>query len=228
MCAKLTCPTILVFVLGLLLTSAGHAADPSLIGWWKLDETSGTVAHDASGRGKDGTLQGEPTWVPGRIDGALLFDGEDDYVEIGSVGISGTDRRTMAGWARASTTEIAEETGVFGFLPDGSTDGTYYSVEVDDAGNYVASAHGWAGIFGPVDTEWHHFAVTYEGDEGRWYFDGQLIDVSTGELGTIDQVRIGGNLDVAKYFAGLVDDVRIYNRALTETEIMSLFLPSRN
>jgi hypothetical protein len=93
---------------------------------------------------------------------------------------------------------------------------------VDDAGNYVVSVQGWAGIFGPVDTEWHHLAGTYEGDGGSWYFDGRFIDVSEGEIGTIDQVRIGGNLDSAEYFPGLVDDVRIYSRALTEAEIQAV------
>ncbi|UCD53349.1 MAG: discoidin domain-containing protein [Phycisphaerales bacterium] len=211
-----------VFSFGLIPLSIGSAADPSLVGWWKLDEASGTFAHDASGRGYDGTLQGGPTWVAGTVDGALAFDGEDDYVEIGRVGIDGTDRRTLTGWARASTAEIPEGTGVFGFLPDGSTDGTYFDVEVDNAGNYVVNVQGWVGVFGPVDTEWHHFVATYEGDGGSWYLDGQLIDVSAGEIGTIDQVRIGANLNTAAHFPGLIDDVRIYNRVLTETEIQAV------
>jgi len=211
-----------VFVLGLILTSTGSAADPSLVGWWKFDASSGTIAHDASGRGNDGALEGDPMWVPGIIDGALLFDGEDDYVEVGSVGISGTDRRTLTGWVKASTTEIAEGTGVFGFIPDGSTDGTYFDVEVDGDGNYVVSVQGWVGIFGTVDTQWHHLAVTYEGDGGSWYFDGQYIDVSEGEVGTLDQVRIGANLNSSNYFPGLIDDVRIYNRVLSDAEIQAV------
>lgn len=222
MSKKLTYLAFFVFGLGLILTSVGRAADPSLVGWWKLDEASGTIAHDASGRGHDGALKGGPTWGAGKANGALQFDGEDDYVEIGSVGIDGMDRRTLTGWAKASTTEIAEGTGVFGFIPDGSTDGTYFDVEIDDAGNYVVSVQGWAGIFGAVDTQWHHFAATYDGDGGSWYFDGQFIDVSVGELGTIDQVRIGGRLSNSKYFPGLIDDVRIYNRVLTEAEILAV------
>jgi concanavalin A-like lectin/glucanase superfamily protein/F5/8 type C domain-containing protein len=222
MSKKLTYLVSFVFGLGLILTSLGNAADPSLIGWWRFDEASGTVAHDASDRGNNGVLEGGPTWVTGKIDGALRFDGQDDYVEVGSVGISGTDRRTLAGWARASTTEIPKETGVFGFIPDGSTDGTYFDVEVDDAGNYVVNVQGLVTIFGTVDTQWHHFAITYDGTEGRWYLDGQFIDSMVGETGTIDQVRIGARLSNSKYFPGLIDDVRIYNRALTEAEIRSV------
>ena len=60
-----------VFVLGLILASAGNVAQANLVGWWKLDETSGTIARDASGNGNDGTLKGDPIWVVGKIEGAL-------------------------------------------------------------------------------------------------------------------------------------------------------------
>ncbi len=72
----------------LVLTNIGNAQlDPSLMGWWKLDETSGSVASDSSGNARDGTTFGGPQWITGQLDGALQFDGDDDYVElpIGSV-----------------------------------------------------------------------------------------------------------------------------------------------
>ncbi|MEC8044250.1 MAG: kelch repeat-containing protein, partial [Verrucomicrobiota bacterium] len=53
-----------------------------LVGWWKFDETSGTVAHDSSGNGNDGNLTNGPTWVGGKIGGALSFDGVDDFVQL--------------------------------------------------------------------------------------------------------------------------------------------------
>ncbi|MGB2865283.1 MAG: LamG domain-containing protein, partial [Sedimentisphaerales bacterium] len=211
-----------VFVPGLVLTSTGNAADTDLVGWWKFDETSGTIAHDASGSGNDGTLKGDPTWVAGKIEGSLHLDGDGDYVDVGRVGISGIDTRTIAGWARADTTAIPSWTTVFGFAPDGSTDGTYFDIEVDDAGNYVINVQGWEGVFGAVDTEWHHFAVTYTGDGGSWYLDGQYIDISEGAVGTIDRVIIGAKLEDTNFFPGLIDDVRIYNKALTLAEIKKI------
>ncbi len=213
-----------VFVLELILTSAGNAAETDLVGWWKFDETSGTIAHDASGSGNDGTVEGDPIWVVGKVDGALQLDGNGDYVDVGSVGISGVDPRTITGWARASTTAIPGWTTVFGFAPDGSIEGTYYDIEVDDMGNYVINVQvqGWAGVFGAVDTEWHYFAVTYTGNGGSWYMDGQLIDSIEGPIGTIDQVRIGARLEDNNFFPGLIDDVRIYNKALTLEEIIKV------
>jgi len=211
-----------VFGLWLILVGASDPANAALVGWWKLDETSGTVARDASGRGHNGTLRGNPTWVAGKINGALQLDGEGDYVNIGSVGISGADRRTLAGWARASTTAIPSWTSVFGFAPDGSTDGTYFDIEVDDAGNYVVHAQGWDAFICELNTEWHHFALAYDGAGGTWYLDGEEVGSDAGALGTIDQVRIGAKLSESNYFPGLVDDVRLYDGVLTLNEIRGL------
>jgi hypothetical protein len=60
--------------LGLVLTDLSKGADPTLVGWWKLDESEGTVAADSSGNGNDDTLHGDPQWITGQINGALEFD----------------------------------------------------------------------------------------------------------------------------------------------------------
>jgi hypothetical protein len=212
----------IALVLGLV---GNTSAD--LVAHWQFDESSGSVAHDASGNGNDGTLKGDPQWVAGRIGGAIQLDGNGDYVDVGSVGISGIDQRTIAGWAKASTTDIPPWTSVFGFVPDGDTDGTYYDIEVDDAGNYIVFVGGWGAIFIPVDTQWHHFAVNYNGEGGSWFLDGQLVDSLDGEVGTIDHVRIGTRTSNSNYFPGLIDDVRIYNTVLTLAEIKKLMAGSR-
>jgi len=216
-----------VFVLVLILISAGNAAETDLVGWWKFNEISGTIAHDASGNGNDGTINGDPIWVAGKVDGALQLDGDGDYVEVGSVGISGIDPRTIAGWARASTTVIPGSTTVFGFAPDGNIEGTYFDIEVDDLGNYVVNVQGLQLVLSAVDTQWHHFAATYTGSGGSWYLDGQYINSLDGAVGTIDQVRIGANLEDSSFFPGLIDDVRIYNKALTLEEIKKLMAGSK-
>jgi len=219
---KFTCSLIFLFGFWLILTAAGNPVHAALIGWWKLDEVSGTIARDASGNGHHGTLKGNPQWVAGQVDGALQLDGEGDYVDIGSVGISGMDRRTLAGWAKANTTAIPSWTSVFGFVPDNTTDGTHFDVEVDDAGNYVVHVQGWDAFICALDTEWHHFALVYDGTGGNWYLDGEEIGADEGELGTIDEVRIGAKLNESHYFPGLVDDVRIYDRPLTASAVKSL------
>ncbi|KPK37898.1 MAG: hypothetical protein AMJ65_13585 [Phycisphaerae bacterium SG8_4] len=217
MCKKLAC--LILFVSVLIRTGVCKAADPGLVGWWRFDEGSGTVARDSSGNGHDGVLKGDPQWVFGRTDSALEFDGSGDYVEVGSVGISGLATRTITGWAKASTTNISSWTTVFGFAPSGSTDGTYFDIEVDDSGNYVVNVQGWQGAFGPVDTQWHHFAATFSGTGGSWYLDGRLVDRVDGDVGTIDQFVIGARLSNSNFFGGVVDDVRVYDRPLELDDI---------
>jgi hypothetical protein len=58
-----------VVLLGVILTEAVQAQNPSLVGWWKFDESTGTTAKDSSGKKHNGTLQGAPKWVAGHIDG---------------------------------------------------------------------------------------------------------------------------------------------------------------
>ncbi len=79
MSKKLIFLTSFVLVLGLVMTSVVGAADPDLLVWYKFDETSGTIAHDSSGNGHDGPLNGDPIWVPGQINGALDFGGDGDH-----------------------------------------------------------------------------------------------------------------------------------------------------
>jgi len=98
MCKKLIC---LISFIGMLT----GAADADLVGLWRLDETSGTIAHDASGNGHDGTLIGDPKWVPGKIGGALDFDGEEDLVELGAFDVIGSGI-TLAGWIRPESFAI--------------------------------------------------------------------------------------------------------------------------
>jgi len=80
MCRKLIYLVSVVLVLGLALTSAVEAADPSLVGWWKFDDGSGTTAMDSSGNGNDGTLNGGAQWTDGQIGGAIQFNGSDSSV----------------------------------------------------------------------------------------------------------------------------------------------------
>ncbi|MHC4432707.1 MAG: LamG domain-containing protein, partial [Planctomycetota bacterium] len=216
------------FMLVFAAAGAAEAVEPGLVGWWRFDDGSGTIARDSSGNGHDGILKGDPQWVEAKTDLGLELDGNGDYVEVGGVGISGMAVRTIAGWAKATTTNISSWTTVFGFAPDGSADGTYFDIEVDDSGNYVVNVEGWQGAFGPVDTQWHHFAATFSGTGGSWYLDGRLVDSVDGDVGTIDQFVIGARLSDSNFFPGVVDDIRVYDRALELDDIKKVMAGPRS
>ena len=79
MCKKLIYLISIIFVLGPILTSTTSA---ELVGWWKFDDGTGTTAVDSSGNGNDATVYGNAQWIDGWLDGALQFDGVDDYIEV--------------------------------------------------------------------------------------------------------------------------------------------------
>ncbi|MHC4088351.1 MAG: LamG domain-containing protein, partial [Planctomycetota bacterium] len=195
-----------------------------LMAHYKLDESSGLIAADSSCHGNHGKLSDGPTWQPagGLFGGALLFDGIDDRVDCGGVGISGNAARTIGAWAKASTLAIPAWTTVFGFSNAGSINDTYFDIESDNLGNYVLHTNGWETILWPVDLNWHHFAATHDGIFTTWYRDGSLVGSAPKTLSTVDEVRMGLRKMNYNYFPGLIDDVAIFNSALSSSDIFQL------
>ncbi|HUT46727.1 MAG TPA: LamG domain-containing protein [Sedimentisphaerales bacterium] len=219
-----------VFVLGLVLTSAAKAIDPDLIGYWNFDETSGTTAQDATGNGNDGTLNGDPQWAAGRLGGALEFDGEGDYVDIGNDPIFNiTDQITVACWIKVNQFTYDWQ-AIFTMGDDSwrlqrqtTTDNLCWAC------TGVTGTPGDWWLRGDVnvnDGEWHHIAGVYDGSKFYLYVDGDL-DASKDASGTIDSssypVFIGANAQQSgREFDGLIDDARVYKRALMDTEILGV------
>ncbi len=210
--------------------SALAELDPSLVGWWPFDEGEGTVAYDATGNGNDGVFNGDPQWVQGVHGGALEFNG-DDYLNCGNgPTLQIEDAITMAFWFNVEAFQNTWE----GFLAKG--DDSYRASRGDGSGNAThmgisgTSVGGGNGYFnGTVIVtggEWHHYASTYDGSEGRIYIDGEL-DVTSEGTGQINissyDLYIGENAQATgRYLHGILDDVQIYNRALSEVEINAI------
>jgi hypothetical protein len=184
-------------------------------------------ANDSAG-GHNGTPNGGPTYAAGKFGQAINLDGTNDYVVVGSVGISGAAPRTIAGWAKMNvTTGIPDWTNVFGFSATGSNN-LHFDIEVvgggtTTAGYYGIHVYGWERNIMPPDLGWHHFAATYDGTTISWYGDGLLIGSAAHPgLNTQGDVRIGKRIDTGGFFPGLVDEVQIYSRVLSEAEVAGL------
>ena len=198
-----------------------------LVGAWSFDEGSGTSTADTSGNGITGTIVGA-IWGQGQQGSALLF-AETDYVETGHAGITGTGSRTCAAWIK---TIEADRTILSWGL---NTTGNKWRIRLDATGGLRVEVNGGF-HFGQAflaDDEWHHTAVVLEDDgtpdvsETRIYVDG-LPETARGIQGTaIDtdptgEIRIGLSPYHTSGFIGLIDEVRVYDRALSDGEVRSL------
>ncbi len=238
MCGKSVLLAVVVF---LSLVGAGgpvHAADPNLIGWWRFDETSGTTAADSSGNGLDGTLVGQPQWVAGKTEGALLFDGVDDMVEVAyDPALDLGQALTIAAWLKLqnlSTYYFIAVKAPSGSAPDnyggnyefrtapttGVLEFLHQTSESTNFSSYPSTGRLTAG-------RWYHVAVTIvKGGSVKFYIDGVSAGTATqaGAFGLLNQepLRLAGRKDSYSFFNGLLDEVQIYNRALKDAEIKQL------
>jgi hypothetical protein len=237
--------TKILAIVVLVLASAANAADPNLVGWWKLDETSGTTAADSSGKGNNGTVVGRPQWAAGHIDGALRFSG-NGYVSlpIGSV-ISSLAESTFAIWVNWSGRTDPNRGGWQRIFDFGTDTGNYIYLCPSTGESkaamrvaIVANNNTWDEFdanTGPLPKGWHHVAVTVSRSSRTiiMYLDGNDVGSKTDCVNTIRDLGATTNnwLGKSQYddpnFNGSLDDFRIYNRALSRAEIRALLAQTK-
>jgi len=212
-----------------LIVLAEHLFDDyRAMAQWKLDEKAGDIAHDSIG-GHDGTLQGEPLWQPtgGQVSGALEFDGIDDYVSTPFILNPGNGSLGAFAWIKGSAPGqvIISQTGDFG--------GTWLGIDPSDGTLMTGFSDMYFGALvsetAVTDGQWHHVGLVYDLDSlhRRLYVDGaQVAEDATVVSGMPSDggLYIGASkdLDAGTFFSGLIDDVRIYDMALTPEEIETL------
>jgi hypothetical protein len=198
-----------------------------LVGWWKLDENTGTIAYDSSNGGNNGTLIGNPVWQPsgGAIGGALELNGKDDFIKIDNESAFDiTGQITISAWV--NITDVPQEwTGI---VTKGDSAWRLSSSFAENIFHFGISYDDYLNGQATVDSGgWHNVVCVYDGRKMSIYVDG-ILDASrlrTGLIGTNDYpVCIGENIELTKHrFHGLIDDVRIYNYALSEDEVSGLY-----
>jgi len=216
--------------------------DPSLVGWWKLDEGLGTRAVDWSGYNRHGTIYGGPIWVDGYDGGALEFDGINNYVDlpIDSL-IPSLTSCTITTWVDFSNTGGPWQR-IFGFFnPNGFTSYMTLTPRSGDSGPMTfAIVTDFASPYPGNETDqliapstlvsgWHHVAVAIDGQSDphsmQLYLDGTVVAEDITETLPADLNDITSNMlghtvhGLEAYFTGLLDDFRIYNYAMTQDEI---------
>jgi len=212
--------------------SETYSYDDGLVGFWQFEEGSGTITADASGLGNTGTLINGPTWVSRNNDSALNFDGVDDYVDCGNdPSLNLTSNLTISAWINPRS---FGQNG-YGRIVDKGSSSTGFSFFLNEADNnlgYViyggTVVRSDAGVI--ALNQQQCVAVVYNGLSSTitFYIDGQEAGSSNYQTNPIDSsndplfIGIRG-YDLNRDFDGLIDEVRIYNRALSADEIQELY-----
>jgi hypothetical protein len=207
---------------------AGDSPKSGLVAWWKLDEKSGRKVSDSSGNGLQGEFVGNPVWrSAGRIGGTLEFSGDGDYVVIGNQPqFDLTKAITVAAWIKVNRFDRNWQSIV------GKGDLSWRIARDRDrdcvqfAFNAMPQEQLLKGQIPVNDGKWHHVAGVYDGHTMYLYVDGKL-DLSretTTDIPLSDKpVYIGENSQATgRFWNGLIDDVRVYNRPLNAVEIAAL------
>jgi|CXWL01.1.fsa_nt_gi hypothetical protein len=199
------------------------------VGWWKLDENTGTAAADSSGSGNNGTLTNGPTWTAGRLGAALAFDGINDNVTIPhSTSLALTGAFSMAAWVNP-----AISTTNFKSVMVKNYTHFFYASSKGYCGNgaVLVGFVGSAGTKTACDPNplpanaWTHLAATSDGSVLRLYRNGVLTSSAavTGVPVTSTGTLQLGASRFGEYFNGKLDEARVYNRALSAAEVLALF-----
>ncbi|MCW1925004.1 Ig-like domain-containing protein [Luteolibacter arcticus] len=205
--------------------------DPlGMVGWWKMNATSGDLADDSTGRGGHGSVTGG-TWTPGRRAGALSFDGSGGVSCGTRASISGPGAFSVGAWVRIPTSHANQAVIVQQRSPN--LFNGQYALRVDGDGKPSFWVYGdnaeqfnFKAVSSIKDNQWHHVMAVREGNMGHIYIDGTLSNSASGiarSLNPAIAVFMGYDArDRNRYLTGAIDDVRIFNRALGADEINTL------
>jgi hypothetical protein len=223
----------MLFTMG--LASASASADSSVVGLWHFDEGSGLVAGDSSGLGNNGTLSGGVTWLPGVNGSALSFDGVTGSVDVPDSSSLEPGQITVQAWVRRSGSPgdfkyIVDKgysgciAGSYG-LYSGPTGGAVFYVSVPGFSSYALSPDAGTGIW---DGNWHMLTGTYDGSTLRLYVDGAEVGSGTSWSTGIGYSLPNNDLFFGSYmgcdgldYPGAIDEVQIWDRALSPAEIQA-------
>lgn len=195
----------------------------NVLGYWKLDEGTGSIAVDSGENQKDGRIY-NAEWVEGISGSALSFNGTSSYVEISHDSLFNVKEMSFSAWANTNKHETTK------VLQKGDWDGH---------GIYLDKWTGWKTAFRingasyninwtqgqPKKDNWYFLTATYDGKQIKLYVDGKLVnflDVE-GELNTNSRPVLIGSAGGQKYFSGILDELTIYDAVLTEAEVLALY-----
>jgi hypothetical protein len=207
--------------------------EEGLVAYWNFDEGNASIAYDSSGNNNHGVLYG-PSWTTGISGSALELDGVNDYASVpDSSSLDITDNITIEAWVYpysmswvAPLISKGTNSSNYGYY---LATGQYYA---DGCGSFKLHSNGtktlWLYSSQPLTTgQWNHVVGVRAGTSASIYINGMISDAGicfAGPIQTNDlSVEFGTHSDYSVFFHGILDEVRIYNRALTAHEIYNRY-----
>jgi L-ascorbate metabolism protein UlaG (beta-lactamase superfamily) len=211
---------------GETISSVGWLKDFPLISYWQLDETEGTTAYDIAGE-NDGTVNGGAIWQPtgGIVNGALQLDGTNDYVSTPFVLNPSSGQFSALAWVKGGSpgqVVVSQQSSMLtprgkDWLCADPLQGRLMTALTDGS----PSTSPLVCEFVITDGDWHYIAVTWDGSRRRLYADGIKVAEDSGPLANLVSsdkglyLGAGKTLTAGTFWLGLIDDIRIYDNAIT-------------
>ena len=221
--------SFLVLLASLLIIAnlgVANIAEEGLVAYWPFDEGTGKTAEDVTGNGHDGKFAGAPKWVDGKFGTALEFDGEEDHVVVADdAALAIEENITFMAWfspsdVLTSRRLMVKNNSIFVIFDFGNKDSIDFLVKPDNTFAESTTTDWKVG-------EWYHFAGTFDGKTMKVYVNGKLegeaannVPIAPSDL----ELWIGGD-DFGRptdFFPGTIDEVRLYEKTLTEAEIQKV------
>jgi chitodextrinase len=202
------------------------AASSGLVAAYGFDEGSGTTVTDASGNGNNGTISGATWSTTGKYGDALNFNGTSSLVTIpDSASLHLSTGMTLEAWVDPSTINANWRDVIYKANDNFYLSATSTNASLPDGGTIAGGSY--ADAFGTAKltaNSWAFLTATYDGSTVKLYVNGTQV-ASTPHTGAIttstNPLQIGGDSLYGQYFAGLIDNVRVYNVALTAAQIQT-------
>jgi glucose/arabinose dehydrogenase len=212
---------------GALLGAAAAAGPSGLVAAYNFEEATGNTVNDVSGNGNTGTISGATRTPTGKFGRALTFNGTSNYVSIpDSSSLRLTTGLTLEAWVNMTggqswrTVIFKEQTGGMAYSLYARNDANRPIGQLS-IGNAERNAQGTAAV---AMNAWVHLATTYDGVNQKLYVNGTQV-ATRAQTGSIVQgtgpLKIGGNGIWSEWFKGTIDEVRVYSRALSATEVQA-------
>ena len=233
---RLTAVVISFIVISLMFAGLSNARidEESIMGMWLFNDGKGDTAKDSSPKGNDGKLMNGPEWVKGKSGQALSFDGKANYVEVSdSSSLDVSTEVSISLWAYINNfgTSSGDDVIIDKMCSDpiGAFEILLFSANELEGrftlatGTTIRLGQGLG--LTPPDKSWHHYASTFKSGEQKLYFDGKAVaeDNQTGTLIQNDlPIDIGKGVERDYHFDGIIDEVGIFNVALTEKDIKDI------